>query len=399
MDNTSPVLAERIQYRFVWLGALLMVATLPGRTQGLGLITEPMLRELSVSHLSYARLNLLASLLGALACFPAGWLLDRFGLRIVGGVVLLLLSGAVAGLSFFSGGLVALFLWILASRGLGQSALSVISIAAAGRQPASRSSLAMGLYAVILSVLFALAFVWVGHAVVESGWRIAWRQIAWFLAMGAFPMLVILAPRWPTRLADVSTGPDGLSLSEALRSRAFWIFGSCAASFGLVSSGFGLFNESILAEFGYNQGTYHQFLAVTTLFALIGQFACGWLSLRYSLEKLTGGAMLMYAASLLSLPFVSGSLIWGQCALMGMAAGAVTVIFFAVWKQRFGERHLGRILGAAQLFTVLASALGPVIFAAVFERNGSYTLILWVLAGIVALLGMAAMWLSLRRTP
>jgi cyanate permease len=164
----------------------------------------------------------------------------------------------------------------------------------------------------------------------------------------------------------------------------------------LVSSGFGLFNESILAEVGYDQETYHRFLAVTTLFALIGQLACGWLSLRYSLEKLTGAAMLLYAASLLSLPFVSGPGIWGQCALMGIAAGAVTVIFFAVWKQRFGERHLGRILGAAQLLTVLASALGPVVFAAVFEGTGSYAVILWVLAGVVAGLGVAAMLLRYR---
>lgn len=397
MDISYQAPHERIQYRHVWLGALLMLATLPGRTQGLGLITEPMLKELSVSHLSYARLNLLASLLGALACFPAGWLLDRFGLRIVGGVVLLLLAGAVAGLSFWGGGLVVLFLWIFASRGLGQSALSVISIAAAGRQPASRSSLAMGIFAVILSVLFALAFIWVGHAVVESGWRIAWRQIAWFLAFGVFPILIILSPRGLSRMTSTPAGLEGISLREALGTRAFWIFGGCAASFGLVSSGFGLFNESILSEFGYNQETYHRFLAVTTLFALIGQLACGWLSLKYSLEKLTGSAMLVYATSLLSLPFVSGHLIWGQCALMGMAAGAVTVIFFAVWKQRFGERHLGRILGAAQLFTVLASALGPVIFAVVFERSGSYAFVLWILAGIVALLGVAAMCLCKRQ--
>jgi MFS family permease len=395
MDDESPAPRERINYRFVVLGALLMVATLPGRTQGLGLITEPLLDELGITHLSYARINLLASLLGALACFPAGWLLDRFGLRVVGGVVVILLTGAVAGLSGLSGGLLLLFLWIFASRGLGQSALSVISIAAAGRQPASRSSLAMGLYALLLSILFAVAFVWVGQAVIESGWRIAWGQIGWFLALGVFPLLMIMAPGGRTReVSEASLG--GITLAEALRSRAFWIFGGCAASFGLVSSGFGLFNESILAEVGYDQETYHRFLAVTTLFALIGQLACGWLSLRYSLEKLTGAAMLLYAASLLSLPFVSGPGIWGQCALMGIAAGAVTVIFFAVWKQRFGERHLGRILGAAQLLTVLASALGPVVFAAVFEGTGSYAVILWVLAGVVAGLGVAAMLLRYR---
>ena len=41
----------------------------------------------------------------------------------------------------------------------------------------------------------------------------------------------------------------------------------------------------------------------------------------------------------------------------------ITVIFFAVWRRAFGAAHLGRIQGAAQMLTVLASAIGPLIFA------------------------------------
>jgi hypothetical protein len=47
----------------VIIGALIMVATLPGRTQGLGLITEPLLRDLNLDRVSYAHLNLWATLL------------------------------------------------------------------------------------------------------------------------------------------------------------------------------------------------------------------------------------------------------------------------------------------------------------------------------------------------
>src|SRR5437773_7470990 len=63
------------------LASLLMVATLPGRTQGLGLITEPMLRDLRLDRVIYADINLWATLLGSAACLPAGWFVDRFGLR------------------------------------------------------------------------------------------------------------------------------------------------------------------------------------------------------------------------------------------------------------------------------------------------------------------------------
>lgn len=53
-----------------------MVATFPGRTQALGLITEPLLGDLHLDRVTYAQFNLWASLLGALFCFPAGWALN-----------------------------------------------------------------------------------------------------------------------------------------------------------------------------------------------------------------------------------------------------------------------------------------------------------------------------------
>jgi hypothetical protein len=61
----------------VALAALAMVGTLPGRTQGLGLITEPLLADLRIDRVSYAAINLWATLIGSLFCLPCGRLLDR----------------------------------------------------------------------------------------------------------------------------------------------------------------------------------------------------------------------------------------------------------------------------------------------------------------------------------
>ncbi len=60
-----------------------MAATLPGRTHGLGLITEPLLRDLNLGRITYGSINLWATLLGAAFCLPCGWLIDRFGVRVV----------------------------------------------------------------------------------------------------------------------------------------------------------------------------------------------------------------------------------------------------------------------------------------------------------------------------
>src|SRR5437773_9733799 len=111
----------------VAIAALVMVATLPGRTLGLGLITEPLLQDFQLDRRVYATMNLWATLLGAAFCIPWGWLLDRFSARIVLTCTLFSLAGVVVGMSRLQGDsfVPLLFLMILLTRGLGQSALSV----------------------------------------------------------------------------------------------------------------------------------------------------------------------------------------------------------------------------------------------------------------------------------
>jgi nitrate/nitrite transporter NarK len=87
----------------VALAALAMVGTLPGRTQGLGLITEPLLADLHIDRVSYAGINLWATLIGSLFCLPCGRLIDRFGSRLVLTVVLAALAATVLGMSAASG--------------------------------------------------------------------------------------------------------------------------------------------------------------------------------------------------------------------------------------------------------------------------------------------------------
>src|SRR6185436_16311914 len=96
----------------------------------------------------------------------------------------------------------------------------------------------------------------------------------------------------------------GVPLAAALKTPAFWLFGGATSSFGLVSSGLGLFNEAVLAERGFNQQVYVNFLAGTAIIGLFGQFACGWLTLRWSMTRLLSAAMIMYAAALAATPLL-----------------------------------------------------------------------------------------------
>ena len=252
-----------------------------------------------------------------------------------------------------AGGAIVLFLLVLATRALGQSALSVASITAVGKSFGRRVGVAMGVYSVLLSVFFAAAFVAVGTAVRVSGWRTAWAQVALGLILFAAPVVLLLrepSAQQASDPAEAGAVDGGLSLAAALRTPAFWVFGGATSLFGLVSSGLGLFNEAVLAERGFDQQTYVRFLAATSIIALAGQMTCGWLTLRWSMQRLLSVAMFLYAAALAVLPLLTTlSQLWIFATLIGLSGGMITVLFFAVWRHAFGPAHLGRIQGAAQI--------------------------------------------------
>ena len=392
-------------FHFPWvnvaLAALLMVATLPGRTQGLGLITEPLLADLRLDRVVYANINLWATLLGAAFCFPAGYLIDRFGLRLTSTAFVLALGLTVCAMSRFGGGVPGLFLLIFLTRGFGQSALSVASITAVGKTTGKKVGLSMGIFSFLLTIFFMIAFVLVGRTVTDFGWRKAWQQIGIALLMVVAPLaLILLSSKRSIISAEIpesipaATGDAArrsYSLAQALRTRAFWIFGLATALFNLVASGLGLFNEAVLAEHGFDQNTFHTFLAVTTFATLIGQIICGGLAQRQPPTQLMGAGLLLYAVALVMLPFVNSfPRLWFFAGLIGIAAGFIIVIFFAIWSEVFGRVHLGRIQGAAQALTVLSSAIGPVLFAKCALLTGSYTPLIALLSALVLLLAIAS---------
>src|SRR5947209_1263561 len=77
----------RLPFYYGWvivtIAALAMVGTLPGRTQGLGLITEPLLQDLGIDRVVFAQMNLWATLLGSAFCLGIGRLLDEWGNRVM----------------------------------------------------------------------------------------------------------------------------------------------------------------------------------------------------------------------------------------------------------------------------------------------------------------------------
>jgi MFS family permease len=385
-----------------------MVGTLPGRTQGLGLITEPLMADLGLDRVGYAQLNFWATILGAGFALGVGRLLDRFGGRIVLTVVAAALGLVVCGMAR-AASVAQLAVWVTLTRGLGQSALSVISIAIVGHWFARRIDTAMAVYSVVLSVGFMAAFPLVGWLVQAWGWRAAWFAVGAALVAGLAPLSWLIVRRSPAAIGLARDGdlPEprtdlaadqhpGYTWGGALATPAFWVFALGTALYGLVASGIGLFNESILAERGFGARVYYETLGVTALTALAGNFLGGWLAGRVSLTRLLALSLFILTIGLAVLPHVrTMAHVMSWAATMGIGGGIVMVLFFSVWPRVYGRRHLGRIQGSAQALTVLASAVGPLLLALCVSWTGSYQGMFRILALAIGALAVAALRVQL----
>ncbi|HEY1380224.1 MAG TPA: MFS transporter [Gemmataceae bacterium] len=373
----------------VGVAALLMVATFPGRSHGLGLFTKPILDDFQLDPVIYGHINLWASLLGAAFCLPCGWLLDRLGTRPVLAGVLVGLGATVLAMSAVYH-VAALAAVILLTRGLGQSALSVVSLDVVGRTDFRQREQAMGVFAVLTGVGFAavVTAIQAAETVPELGWREIWACIGLALLLGVLPVswTLLTDPDRGDRPAPVAANADDdLSLADALRTPAFWAVGLACALFALVSSGTTLFYEDILNEFGFTRPEYERMLAVSFLFGTAFNLLCGWLARAWSMTRLLGLGSLVLAGTLVGLPFArTMGHLYAYAAAAGFAGGAVTVVFFIIWRPWFGPTHLGKIQGAAQMLTVLASAVSQWLFPAARAWSGSYVPLLQVLAAAAA---------------
>jgi MFS family permease len=405
---------QRLPFYYGWvnlaIGVLAAIGTLPGRTWGLGLITESLLGEFELERTAYANLNLWATIFGATFCLPVGRLIDRFGSRAVLTVTALCLGLTVIAMSRIPDSRY-LFVLVLLTRGFGQSALSIVSLALIGKWFSRRVSTAMTIWAVTMILGFLCAERAIGSAVEVFGWRTAWNAAGWVLVAGLAPIGLLLARSTPEACGLSVDGDSGSStdaqsdtddeattdknLGSVLLSPLFWVLalGLCINS--LTQSGIGLFGVSLVKEAGLASDpleTFVQMMIVATFAALPGNMLTGWLARNFSLRFLIAAGNALLAVSLLTLPFLLGSWLGAMTfsLVWGLACGVLSVAMSSVWSEAFGRTHLGKIQGAVGVLHVVSSASGPQFMALSLNHFGTYG-VFFVASALGAICGTLAL--------
>lgn len=389
----------------VIVAAIAMAATLPGRTHGLGLITKHLLADFpDLTQQDFGRINLWATLIGAAFCLPCGWLLDRIGIRALLTIVL----AAVAGIVLWMAAIrdeVSLVIAITLTRGFGQSMLSVISITMIGKWFERGLPAAMGAFAVVMTMLMAVGTGVLSERINSAGWRVGWHELGIALAIATPICALLAASRRVLPSTRAGEGPElrgqsrsaqnepSATLWQALASPCFWVFALSISFFGLVTSGISLWQQLILEEHGLGPEVFRNTLIAGLLVGLVTNLAAGGLAYVVRLQYLLAAALALLGVAYVLLPAARSP---GQAYLFaviqGIGGGTLTVLFFTVWRKAYGVRHLGLIQGAAQMLTVFASALGPLLVAESNASAGTYDRILYVFAGVAVAFAAVAVF-------
>lgn len=382
----------------VGMAAASMVATLPARSVGLGLITEPLIASLNLSRTQFASVNVVATLLGSLFALAAGPLTDRWGIRILLSATMLILGSLVMAMGHWVTA-ASLTVFLVMIRGVGQSALSTVSITSVGKWFTARLALAMGVFSVLVALGFCVAIV-VAQAQIEArGWRAVWGAMgAAVFALGG--LSIALTKDGPADSGASLPAPEepvpAATAAMALATPGFWVFSVGMALYSGLISGVSLFNESILRELGFGAATFRSAMGGLMVAGLAGNLAAARAARRFSLSQVMAASLAILVVILALYPALQNS--WqviAHASAFGFCGGVFSVLFFTAFGHAFGKTHLGKIQGVAQVMTVLASAAGPWWLAEIQEQSGSYLPAMATLAPVFAVVALLAWFCKL----
>ena len=235
-------------------------------------------------------------------------------------------------------------------------------------------------------------------AIAQLEWRAALRA----LALGV--LLVGVSAAWLLRRAphpaSASAVPNGLRLSEALRSRRFWWL-----YLGVVSAAPTMFipfahASAAARDLGINDARAVGLVGLIGIGSLVGRFAIGALADRIGrLRTLT----LLQASMALSYLLWWGAQGYLALALFalwfGLSYGGIVSLLPALCMDLFGARAVSSIIGTLYTGAAVGNLFGPVLAGAMFDARGRYTWVIITCLFLSAIGTAASARLAAMRTP
>jgi len=348
-----------------------------------------LVREFAWTRANFALTAMVSSV--AVLCIPiAGRLTDRFGVRPVATVGLIVFPLTFIGMSRMSGSIHEYVFYNVVQMTLCVTTTATVYSRIVAERFVTRRGAALAILTCGPALSGALLSPLLAWVIDMYGWRTAYQVLAVVLCFSAFIVRAMLPPPSAQHL-KVPKALEGKRMTDyatLVRSRTLWIILSaaflCSLPHALASSQLNL----MLVDTGISAGEAAFMISVFAGGTIAGRILTGLALDQFPAHLVASVAMSIPSAGL----FILGSgtdsvpMIGTGMLLLGFAMGAEGDVLAYLVIRHFGISTVSTILGLVTAAIALAGTTGALALSVILQATGSYSLFM-IVAGVCVLLG------------
>ena len=364
----------------------------------------PIRRDLGLSSAQTSLIFSLARAEGSFAGPIVGWLVDKFGSR-----PLIMAGGVLASFGFIALHWVhsyVLFVVIFVGVvGVGKSSgLGQVLISAVNRWFIRRRSLAMSICITGFASGGAVLLPLITIGVNTIGWRDVMLYSGIFMGIIVIP-LASMVRHSPERMGiepDLPLPQDGetdpkpviidFTVRQALRTRSYWILFAGSVLRITLWGAVSVHAVEMFVWKGMSHETAGLMFSMMFLLSIPMRLGVGYLGDRVPLQPMMGGSMVSAALAVLAMLLLDGNIaVYLFVVLMAIEQGGSTLNWVALGNF-FGRTSFATLMGIISTAFNLGMLVSPIYAGIVFDRTGSYSVVLisflpiYLIAGVFFLM-------------
>jgi MFS family permease len=391
MKNVIIKLNKYVYYGWiiVVISGIAFFMSSPGQTYSISVFINEYNKDFDFSSTLISTAYSVATVISGLLLIFMGKAVDKFGQRKMMMIVGLLLAITAFYNSFVSS-LIMISIGFFFLRYFGQGSLTLIPNSLVPQWFTKKRALAISLSTIgsLLGTLLIPSFnLWLINLI---GWQMTYRVWSLILILVFLPLVYIFIGNKPedyditvenekSSMNDYKSNllrieQESFTLKEAIKTKEFWLAGIISMVPSMFSTGltFHFFKIMELRSVSESQAAFIVGLIAFPAF-FIPFIARGVID-KYPVKYTLSITNLMIIIGMLMLMFIVKNQISAIIFILfyGLAIAIQNVTLNVLWPNYFGRKYLGSIRGAATIFMVIGSALGPLPFGLSFDLTESF---------------------------
>jgi predicted MFS family arabinose efflux permease len=379
--------STKVWKREIGEGWIILVTSLFGIAVGaasllfysIGVFFEPFRREFGWNRgqISGALIYLT---LGFVISGPAvGWLIDRYGARIVALVSIPMLALTMAGLYELGNSLPAFYALFFAAGSIGGGTTPIVYTRVVNGNFTSSRGLALGIVLAGTGVAALVLPPALAAAISASSWRAGFMLLA-IAATLAWPLVLFGFQGIEGAAAPQEERAEGLDRATALRSRVFWTISIGFIAVATAISGLVVHMVPLLRDTGMQLPQAAAIASFIGVGVILGRVLIGWTIDRIFAPYVTAAVFLITACGCALLNLGGAQVAPVAAFVIGFALGAEIDLIAYLTARYFGMRNYGFLYGSIYSMFSIGAAAGPAIVGHLFDSYGNYGVALWIMA-------------------